>query len=90
MSSARPKTTPVKPDYANTSLKPPNTKTPTSASPSCSPSTKTVDAEGAANLFDSIWIEPVQRAGEAEPCLVVIIRVPGGRENPNLLRPAPA
>ncbi|MGW1761943.1 hypothetical protein [Streptomyces mirabilis] len=51
---------------------------------------KTVDAEGAVNLFESIWIEPVQRPGEAEPCLVVIIRVPGGRENPNLLRPAPA
>ncbi|MFG3085592.1 hypothetical protein [Streptomyces parvulus] len=51
---------------------------------------KTVDAEGAANLFDSIWIEPVQRPGESEPCLVVIIRIPGGRENPNLLRPAPA
>ncbi|MCX4571715.1 hypothetical protein OHB41_00485 [Streptomyces sp. NBC_01571] len=50
---------------------------------------KTVDAEGAVNLFDSIWIEPVQRPGEAEPCRVVIIRVPGGRENPNLLRPAP-
>ncbi|MET8418134.1 hypothetical protein ABZV41_21130 [Streptomyces sp. NPDC005098] len=50
---------------------------------------KTVDAEGAVNLFDSIWIEPVQRPGESEPCLVVIIRVPGGRENPNLLRPAP-
>ncbi|MCX5314797.1 hypothetical protein [Streptomyces sp. NBC_00154] len=51
---------------------------------------KTVDAEGAANLFDSIWIEPVQRPGESEACLVVIIRIPGGRENPNLLRPAPA
>ncbi|MDW8478297.1 hypothetical protein R3L02_41860 [Streptomyces scabiei] len=51
---------------------------------------KTVDAEGAVNLFDSIWIEPVQRPGESEPCLVVIIRIPGGRENPNLLRPAPA
>ncbi|MCC9707392.1 hypothetical protein E4N62_20165 [Streptomyces sp. MNU76] len=51
---------------------------------------KTVDAEGAANLFDSIWIEPVQRPGESQPCLVVIIRIPGGRENPNLLRPAPA
>ncbi|MCX4862451.1 hypothetical protein [Streptomyces canus] len=51
---------------------------------------KTVTAEGAANLFDSIWIEPVQRTGESEPCLVVIIRIPGGRENPNLLRPAPA
>lgn len=50
---------------------------------------KTVDAEGAANLFDSIWIEPVQRPGESEPCLVVIIRIPGGRENPNILRPAP-
>lgn len=49
---------------------------------------KTVGTEGAANLFDSIWIEPVQRPGEAEPCLVVIIRIPGGRENPNLLRPA--
>ncbi|MCX4581201.1 hypothetical protein OHB41_50545 [Streptomyces sp. NBC_01571] len=49
---------------------------------------KTVGAEGAANLFSSIWIEPVQRAGESDPCLVVIIRVPGGRENPNLLRPA--
>ncbi|MFF6888864.1 hypothetical protein ACFY9F_37515 [Streptomyces sp. NPDC012421] len=51
---------------------------------------KTVDAEGATNLFDSIWIEPVQRPGESEPCLVVIIRIPGGRENPNLLRPGPA
>ncbi|MFG3391623.1 hypothetical protein EF914_38090 [Streptomyces sp. WAC05458] len=51
---------------------------------------KTVDAEGAVNLFESIWIEPVQRPGESEPCLVVIIRIPGGRENPNLLRPAPA
>lgn len=51
---------------------------------------KTVDIEGAANLFDSIWIEPVQRPGESEPCLVVIIRIPGGRENPNLLRPASA
>ncbi|MBM9506783.1 hypothetical protein [Actinacidiphila acididurans] len=50
---------------------------------------KTVDAEGAVNLFDSIWIEPVQRPGESEPCLVVIIRIPGGRDNPNLLRPAP-
>jgi len=51
---------------------------------------KTVGAEGAVNLFDSIWIEPVQRPGEAEPCLVVIVRIPGGRENPNLLRPAPS
>ncbi|MEV6319145.1 hypothetical protein [Streptomyces sp. NPDC051776] len=51
---------------------------------------KTVDAEGAANLFDSIWIEPVQGPGETEPCLVVIIRIPGGRENPNQLRPPPA
>lgn len=50
---------------------------------------KTVDAEGAVNLFDSIWIEPVQRPGESEPCLVVIIRIPGGRDNPNLLRPGP-
>ncbi|WP_327749705.1 hypothetical protein [Streptomyces europaeiscabiei] len=51
---------------------------------------KTIGAEGAANVFSSIWIEPVQRPGESEPCLVVIIRVPGGRENPNQLRPAPA
>lgn len=51
---------------------------------------KTVGAEGAVNLFESIWIEPVQRPGESEPCLVVIIRIPGGRENPNLLRPGPA
>ncbi|MDX2762589.1 hypothetical protein [Streptomyces europaeiscabiei] len=50
---------------------------------------KTVGAEGAANLFDSIWIEPVQRTGEHEPCHVVIVRVPGARDNPNLLRPAP-
>ncbi|MFE0448630.1 hypothetical protein [Streptomyces fungicidicus] len=51
---------------------------------------KTIGALGAANVFSSIWIEPVQRPGEPEPCLVVIIRVPGGRENPNQLRPAPA
>ncbi|MEU9397973.1 hypothetical protein AB0D86_49410 [Streptomyces sp. NPDC048324] len=51
---------------------------------------KTIGAEGAANVFSSIWIEPVRRPGEPEPCLVVIIRVPGGRENPNQLRPAPA
>ncbi|MCQ8836437.1 hypothetical protein [Streptomyces malaysiensis] len=51
---------------------------------------KTVDTEGAVNLFKSIWIESVQRPGESEPCLVVIIRIPGGRENPNLLRPGPA
>jgi hypothetical protein len=50
---------------------------------------KTVGAEGAVNLFDSIWIEHVQRHGEREPRLVVIIRIPGGRENPNQLRPAP-
>ncbi|GAA2582089.1 hypothetical protein [Streptomyces tubercidicus] len=50
---------------------------------------KTVGAEGAINLFDSIWIEEVQRTGELEPCLVVVVRVPGGRENPNRLRPAP-
>ncbi|MFE4775993.1 hypothetical protein [Streptomyces sp. NPDC056713] len=51
---------------------------------------KTVGAEGAAKIFSSIWIEPVQRPGESEPCLVVVIRIPGGRDNPNLLRPAPA
>ncbi|EHY91098.1 hypothetical protein [Saccharomonospora azurea] len=50
---------------------------------------KTVGSEGAVNLFDSIWIEPVRRTGERGPCLVVIVRIPGGRENPNLLRPAP-
>lgn len=50
---------------------------------------KTVGSEGAANIFSSIWIEPVQRPAEVEPCLVVIIRIPGGRDNPNLLRPAP-
>ncbi|MFB6977418.1 hypothetical protein [Streptomyces scopuliridis] len=49
---------------------------------------KTVGKEGAANLFDSIWIEEVQRPGELEPCLVVVVRVPGGRESPNDLRPA--
>ncbi|MEV6769674.1 hypothetical protein AB0N05_13705 [Nocardia sp. NPDC051030] len=49
---------------------------------------KTIGAEGAVNLFDSIWIEEVQRPDEAEPCLVVIVRVPGGRESPNDLRPA--
>lgn len=48
---------------------------------------KTVGAEGAVNLMDSIWIERVQREGEQEPCNVVVIRVPGGRENPNLLHP---
>jgi hypothetical protein len=50
---------------------------------------KTVGAEGAVNLFDSVWIEKVQREGEFEPCRVVIIRVPGGRDNPNNLRAAP-
>lgn len=50
---------------------------------------KTVGAEGAVNLSDSIWIERVQRPGEREARLVVVIRVPGGRENPNQLRPAP-
>lgn len=50
---------------------------------------KTVGAEGAVNLFDSVWIEKVQRQGEHEPCRVVIIRVPGGRDNPNHLRPGP-
>ncbi|MET8700728.1 hypothetical protein ABZW10_17915 [Kitasatospora sp. NPDC004723] len=50
---------------------------------------KTVGAEGAVNLFNSIWIEPVQRQGEIEPCYVAIVRVPGGRDNPNLLRAAP-
>ncbi|MFE7329422.1 hypothetical protein ACFU8W_31465 [Streptomyces sp. NPDC057565] len=49
---------------------------------------KTVGAEGAVNFFDSVWIEEVQRSGEMEPCLVVVIRVPGGRDNPNQLRPA--
>ncbi|MFE2163584.1 hypothetical protein ACFXB3_00650 [Streptomyces sp. NPDC059447] len=49
---------------------------------------KTVGKEGAINLFDSIWIEEVQRPGELEPCLVVVVRIPGGRENPNDLRPA--
>ncbi|WP_190816328.1 hypothetical protein [Saccharopolyspora pogona] len=49
---------------------------------------KTVGKEGAVNLFDNIWIEEVQRPGEFEPCLVVVVRVPGGRENPNDLRPA--
>ncbi|MFF7249859.1 hypothetical protein ACFZBU_38850 [Embleya sp. NPDC008237] len=48
---------------------------------------KTVGAEGAVNIFDSIWIEHVQRPGESEPCRVVIVRVPGGREQPNRLRP---
>ncbi|SCF98594.1 hypothetical protein GA0115258_12251, partial [Streptomyces sp. LamerLS-31b] len=38
---------------------------------------KTVDAEGAANLFDSIWIEPVQRPGESEPCLTSSCMVGG-------------
>lgn len=51
---------------------------------------KTVGAEGAVNLFDSIWIEEVQRPDELEPRLVVIVRVPGARENPNDLRPASA
>lgn len=50
---------------------------------------KTVAAEGAINLFDSIWIETVQRPGETTPCHVIIVRVPGGRDNPNLLRPGP-
>ncbi|MFJ6106017.1 hypothetical protein ACIQHY_34140 [Streptomyces sp. NPDC092359] len=50
---------------------------------------KTVGKAGAVNLFDSIWIEEVQRPGELEPCLVVVVRIPGGRENPNDLRPAP-
>ncbi|MET3986252.1 hypothetical protein [Streptomyces sp. PvR034] len=50
---------------------------------------KTVGAEGAINLFESIWIEKVQREGEHEPCQVVTIRVPGGRDNPNMLRSAP-
>jgi hypothetical protein len=49
---------------------------------------KTVGAEGAVNLFDSIWVERVQRPGESAPRLVVVVRIPGGRENPNLLRPA--
>ncbi|KPM50616.1 hypothetical protein ACG83_39450 [Frankia sp. R43] len=48
---------------------------------------KTVGAEGAVNLIDSIWIEHVQREGEQEPCNIVVIRVPGGRENPNRLHP---
>ncbi|MBF6302095.1 hypothetical protein IU459_31805 [Nocardia amamiensis] len=48
---------------------------------------KTVGSEGAANLFDSVWIEEVQRRDEREPCLVVVVRVPGGRESPNDLRP---
>ncbi|MFI9588516.1 hypothetical protein ACIHCQ_43640 [Streptomyces sp. NPDC052236] len=47
---------------------------------------KTVGAAGAINLFNSIRIEKVQREGEHEPCYVVTIRVPGGRDNPNLLR----
>ncbi|MFD6757832.1 hypothetical protein [Streptomyces roseolus] len=50
---------------------------------------KTVGKAGAVNLFDSIWIEEVQRPGELEPCLVVVVRIPGGRESPNDLRPAP-
>jgi hypothetical protein len=50
---------------------------------------KTVGAERAVNLFDSVWIEKVQREGEREPCRVLIIRVPGSRDNPNQLRPAP-
>ncbi|WP_322872181.1 hypothetical protein [Streptomyces goshikiensis] len=51
---------------------------------------KTVGAEGAVNLFDSVWIENVQRQGERDACRVVIIRVPGSRDNPNHLRAAPA
>ncbi|WP_156366077.1 hypothetical protein [Nocardiopsis sp. NRRL B-16309] len=50
---------------------------------------KTVASEGAVNLFDSIWVESVLRPGEKEPCLVVIFRIPGGRENPNTLHPHP-
>ncbi|REE96656.1 hypothetical protein [Thermomonospora umbrina] len=50
---------------------------------------KTVAAEGAINLFDSIWIETVQRPGETTPGRVIIVRVPGGRDNPNLLRSGP-
>ncbi|MGW0359405.1 hypothetical protein [Nocardia nova] len=48
---------------------------------------KTVGSEGAVNLFDSVWIEEVQRSDEVEPCLVVVFRIPGSRENPNDLRP---
>ncbi|MEV7297070.1 hypothetical protein AB0N79_36455 [Streptomyces microflavus] len=50
---------------------------------------KTVGAEGAVNLFDSVWIENVRRQGEQDACRVVIIRVPGSRDNPNQLRAAP-
>jgi len=47
---------------------------------------KTEHAEGTVNLFESIWIEPVQRTGESTPCRVVTIRVPGGRDDPSSLR----
>jgi hypothetical protein len=51
---------------------------------------KTNHAEGTVNIFDSIWIENVERPGESEPRRVVTIRVPGGRDAPSSLEtPAP-
>ncbi|WP_433281828.1 hypothetical protein [Micromonospora sp. CA-244673] len=47
---------------------------------------KTEHAEGTVNLFESIWIEQVQRNGESTPCQVVTVRVPGGRDDPSSLR----
>ncbi|WP_203719475.1 hypothetical protein, partial [Asanoa siamensis] len=47
---------------------------------------KTEHAEGTVNLFESIWIEQVQRNGESTPCHVVTVRIPGGREEPSSLR----
>jgi hypothetical protein len=47
---------------------------------------KTEHAEGTVNLFESIWIEQVQRNGESTPCRVVTMRVPGGRDEPSSLR----
>ncbi|BFU47805.1 hypothetical protein [Krasilnikovia sp. MM14-A1004] len=47
---------------------------------------KTEHAEGTVNLFESIWVEQVQRNGESSPCRVVTIRVPGGRDDPSSLR----
>ncbi|WP_167367563.1 hypothetical protein [Streptomyces hygroscopicus] len=69
---------------------PPNIRTPTLASPSCPLSVKpstpkapsTASRASGSNLF-SVPANP-------KPCLVVIIRIPGGCENPNPMRTGPA
>ncbi|MFC4533106.1 hypothetical protein [Sphaerisporangium dianthi] len=48
---------------------------------------KTLGGEGAPKLFESAWVEEVKRRDERHTCRVVIVRVPGGRDKPDQLRP---